>query len=781
MGAEDLRRVSEYQYVRLISPPPFPQRKCLSASLLSLLFLFSAPASASLPLPPEVIATRTSEAHLVLDGLALEDDWEQAGRLEGFTPFAPQTDVAPRYTVEGRVLRTERAIHLFFEVTLGHAPRAFLIPRDSPQIHDMDRIAIHLDPGGNARRGHVFLVGASGVLRDGLLDVNADHYGNHNPAWDSLFDARTHRTATGWSAEIRIPFQSLRFSKDTDAFGMHAQVFSFHHQQGLSWAPIDRDRNNWLTLAGQLRGLDNIRAGRELEILPSLTLSGRQIRKSPLCEHGGSGDDIRYEPGRLGLCNGALDHGLGIKWAISPSWTLDMALHPDFSQVEADARELVINNRFPLQLKERRPFFQEGLDLFELPFNMLYTRSINQPEIALKLTGSEGPQRVGLLLAYDSSPPDSISDPGFSPTENPEARVQGALTTAARTQLDLGSRGTLGMSVIDKEFLGVVDASNQVIGIDARAFLTPWIALDTSAFMSTSNDLNGLRDAGHATRARIVMKEDLWRLKTRYSRISEGFRSEAGYLPRRGYHNFFNKLDFFIRREGLVRVVSPGGYADLHFNDDMLLSERVVGANCYVQFDQHVFLFARYERQAERIDGRWIDGDELLLRIGANTWREFQFSTGIALGETILRSTDLIGEQEPHPGFRFAPSIRVDIRPVRSFTLTVEYQDQRLSTHREGDLLSDEPIFRVEALQFLTRDLHLRGIFEWAPCLDSRCDEAAADDPSGRALTSDLLLSYTPSPLSVFFLGYRERTLTDPGLRFIERSLFLKWSRFFSI
>jgi hypothetical protein len=741
----------------------------------------SAPTNAATIDAPVAHASRMEEAGMVLDGLAMEEQWAFAGEVTGFTSFAPETGVPAGHKVVGKVLHTQTALHFFFDVQLGHAPRAFLIPRDSPKIANMDRIAIHLDLGGNARRGLVFTVGASGVLRDGLLNVNADHYGEMNDAWDSLFDARTVTTQEGWTVEIRIPFQSLRFEEGTRTFGMHVLSSSFLGQQSISWAPIDRDLNNWLAQAGRLEGLSQITAGRQLELLPGFTLSGQQVGETPLCAGEGFAEDIRYAPGRLSACGGALDHGLGVKWALSPSTTVDLALHPDFSQVESDARKLIINNRFPLELTERRPFFQEGLDLFELPFNILYTRSINQPEVALKFTGIEGSKRVGLLVAHDSDPPDSIADSGFSPSQHPDARVRGALTTAARTQVDLGDRGTLGMSFLDKEFIGDIDASNQVIGVDSEAFITPWLAMDNSVFMSTASDFTGADSVGYATRNRLVFKEDLWRLKTRYSRISEGFRSEAGYLPRRGFHNFFNKLDFFIRRDALIRVVSPGGFANLHLDDGFNLSERVVGANCYFAFTHHAFLFVRYVRQGEAVSGRWLDGDDLLVHVGARTWRTFQFRGGFSMGDTILRSAAILGDQDPYVGFRISPHLHVDIRPMESLTLTLKYEDQRLFTHNGGERLSNEPIARVEILYFLTRDLHLRGIFEWAPCLDSRCSEAAHDDSASREMTSDVLLSYAPSPLSVFFLGYRERTLTHPDLQFIDRSVFLKWQQLFAL
>ena len=87
----------------------------------------------------------------MLDGVADEKAWARAGDIKGFTTFAPNTGVPARHAVSGKVLHTETALHFFFDIQLKQAPREFLIPRDSEQIGDMDRISIHLDPGGNAR------------------------------------------------------------------------------------------------------------------------------------------------------------------------------------------------------------------------------------------------------------------------------------------------------------------------------------------------------------------------------------------------------------------------------------------------------------------------------------------------------------------------------------------------------------------------------------------------------------------------------------------------------
>ena len=121
--------------------------------------------------------------------------------------------------------------------------------------------------------------------------------------------------------------------------------------------------------------------GRNVEVMPTLTATRadtpRRPRRAPLTE----GDEDT-------------DLGVSARWSITPNVVLSAALNPDFSQVETDTAELAVNERFALQFPEKRPFFLEGADFFETPFEAVFTRTVADPEYGLQAHRQGWAQRL---------------------------------------------------------------------------------------------------------------------------------------------------------------------------------------------------------------------------------------------------------------------------------------------------------------------------------------------------------------------------------------------------
>ena len=98
------------------------------------------------------------------------------------------------------------------------------------------------------------------------------------------------------------------------------------------------------------------------------------------------------------------DIGVNLKYTITPNITFDAAYNPDFAEVEADAAVVTANQRFPIFFQEKRPFFLEGKDIFEMPLQPFYSRAIIDPDVAVKLSGKTGRNTFGVLVASDNAP-----------------------------------------------------------------------------------------------------------------------------------------------------------------------------------------------------------------------------------------------------------------------------------------------------------------------------------------------------------------------------------------
>ena len=110
------------------------------------------------------------------------------------------------------------------------------------------------------------------------------------------------------------------------------------------------------------------------------------------------------DPGRMLNEPIKADMGVTAKYGITPTITLDLAVNPDFAQVEADQTVVTANQRFPIFFEEKRPFFLEGIDIFQTRLQAVHTRAIVDPDIAVKLSGKRGRNTFGILMASDNAP-----------------------------------------------------------------------------------------------------------------------------------------------------------------------------------------------------------------------------------------------------------------------------------------------------------------------------------------------------------------------------------------
>jgi hypothetical protein len=158
--------------------------------------------------------------------------------------------------------------------------------------------------------------------------------------------------------------------------------------------PSDRDVSGRLVNHGKITGLDDIRYERTLEVVPSVTLSETGERVSAR----------EIAAGRFVNHPVKKQIGVNLKYTLSPNVTLDAALNPDFAEIEADAPVVSANQRFPIFFQEKRPFFLEGQDIFNSPLQPFYSRTIVDPDVALKLTGKIDRTSFGILAASDNAP-----------------------------------------------------------------------------------------------------------------------------------------------------------------------------------------------------------------------------------------------------------------------------------------------------------------------------------------------------------------------------------------
>ena len=274
-----------------------------------------------------------------IDGLDRDAIWREAPAVTGFRQFDPVEDGDPTFRTEARFAYDERNFYILVRA-FDPSPdsiMALLSRRDERTQSDYIRVVI--DSYHDRRTGYQFMVNPAGVKRDLYLynDTNEDI------SWDAVWHVKTTIDSLGWVAEFRIPLSQLRFpQRDEHTFGIavHREVGRLNERS--SWPVWRRTQAGLASQLGEVQGITGISSPRRLEFMPYSVQSNASVARS--------GDWGRTQRGSIGA---------DVKYGLSSNLTLDLAVNPDFGQVEADPSVLNLS-AFEQFFEERRPFFLEG-------------------------------------------------------------------------------------------------------------------------------------------------------------------------------------------------------------------------------------------------------------------------------------------------------------------------------------------------------------------------------------------------------------------------------------
>jgi hypothetical protein len=331
--------------------------------------------------PPRLPAARTAESPAI-DGRLDDPAWRAATPSGAFTQEFPDEGRPPSETTEVRLLFDDDNLYVGVDCPQTSSPIVRRLQRRDGGLSS-DRVTIEIDSRASRVGAFHFSVNADGTLVDGIYAND----GGLSTEWDAVWEARAATTATGWSVEMRIPLSALRFEPgSTQPWGLEVKRYIDARQEIDDWAFVPRAAGTYVPLFGHIDGLEGIRASRRLELRP-FVLSRVGYRAEPL---GGT------------LARGAesdTDVGLDTKLQLSNEATLDLAVRPDFGQIEPDA--VILNlSTYEAFFPEKRPLFLEGADVFAMLQPLLYTRRIGRaPGFPLLAPGESamrapGPSRI---------------------------------------------------------------------------------------------------------------------------------------------------------------------------------------------------------------------------------------------------------------------------------------------------------------------------------------------------------------------------------------------------
>jgi len=297
-------------------------------------------------LPARVAAAARREGVVAIDGRIDEGAWAAASPQKGFWQREPDEGGPSRFATEFRVLFDDRALYVAVRAFDPEPEliRALLTRRDVESSSDW--VTVTIDSYHDRRTAFGFAVNPAGVQRDVLHfnDVEMD------PGWDAVWESGATTDARGWTAELRIPFNQLRFPGSLEqSWGLQVTRRVQRTQELSAWSPWPREASQEVSLYGTVVGIRGIQPTRRLELLPYAVGGARLFDRD--------GDPL--VDGHDALTGVGLD----VKYGLGSNFTLSGTVNPDFGQVEADP-SLVNLSAQETFLQEKRPFFVEGGDIF---------------------------------------------------------------------------------------------------------------------------------------------------------------------------------------------------------------------------------------------------------------------------------------------------------------------------------------------------------------------------------------------------------------------------------
>lgn len=538
-----------------------------------------------------------------IDGKLDEEVWQKAAVLKDFFQIQPGDNTPPSKPTEVLIGFDTKFLYIAFKATdEPDKVRATVAKRDN--IFQDDYVGFMLDTFNDKRKAFEVFFNPLGIQGDGIITEGR----GEDFSVDLLMESKGIIHETGFNVEVAIPFKSLRFEAGKGKlWGAHffRRIKRFENELD-SWMPFSRSIDSNLSQAGHLTGLEGISVERTIELIPSATVS-QNSRFVPSF----GGIPRVNDAGRIVNEPIGLDLGLTAKFIPSSAVTVDLAINPDFAQVEADQLVVTANQRFPIFFSEKRPFFLEGIDIFQTPITAVHTRAIVDPDVAVKTTGKLGRNTFGLMVASDNGPGNlSADDRGnlnacidrraLDPRvtcNNERFLDKNAYIGVLRLKRDVGKENSIGMIATSYNF---IDKHNQVLGFDGRFRLDKQTTFTFQTLGTTSRNFffnpnegetryrtgNGF---GYATSYNVSGRNWGWEL------YGEGFtrdyRADVGFFQ---------------------RTNSNFNYGFLRYNSDPNPKKKVIS------YHVHTFSHVGYDWQGRMYS--WESENLVELQLPRNSW-----------------------------------------------------------------------------------------------------------------------------------------------------------------
>ncbi|MDQ3713136.1 MAG: carbohydrate binding family 9 domain-containing protein [Acidobacteriota bacterium] len=765
------------------------------------------------------------DAPPVIDGQLNDAVWQSAALFGDFVQTSPGENVKPTHPTEFMMGYDAKNLYLAFRIFQDRKTvRATVARRDN--IANDDYVLVHLDTFNDQRQAYLLFFNPLGIQMDGTFtEGRGEDY-----SLDIVMESKGVLTEDGFTIEVAIPFKSLRYEAGKDKhWGLHInRRVKYNNNEYNSWMPENRSRSGWLNQAGRITGMEGIETTRQLEINPSLTVSesGRRTRFT-----------FDNDPAGRYVNDGIkADFGFTAKFGLTPTITLDFAYNPDFAQVEADAPVSTANVRFPIFFAEKRPFFLERIDIFQTAMNVVNTRAIVDPDVAVKLTGRRGRNTFGVLYASDNAPGNYTIDERQSLFNCQQIRFtdptrlcgierfvdKNADIGVLRLKRDIGRQHNLGFFATTYNF---TDRHNHTAGFDGRFRLSEKTVAEFQVIGTNTRgnfydaDLNRRfyrTGNGFGYRANLQRSDRNWFGEVFAVGRTKDYAADVGFTPRVDTNQIGTFLQYITDRDAKKSII----YKRINTVNNITFDWRGRAQNWIsstaglLALQRQTFVGLGFQYGYERVFEHEYGATRTATRPGALFGPEAERSANFTDFNGFIETTPnkkiyafatfdykrgqldydlgnngrgfprispaalLFGQSAPYdPGAGNQLTIQSGFRyqPTTAFQTRFDYTKRRLVRRDNDRVAFDDNIFSSRSIYQFNRDIFARLRIDYSTLR--------------RRIQPQFVLGWTPSPGTALYAGYNDDInyrgynpytgTLESGFRGNGRTFFIKASYLF--
>lgn len=688
---------------------------------------------------PELTIKRVKNNSITIDGKLDDEGWKNATVAGNFVEISPRDNAIPDVKTEVMLAYDDDNLYVAyinFETDVTSI-RSHISDRD--KIFNDDFCGLMIDTYGDSKQAIEIYTNPYGIQGDLLMEVS----GNEDSNYDLIYESEAKIYKDKWIAELKIPFKSLRFPDKNiqqwriDLFRNRPRVT----RQQISWVALDRDLPAFMTQFGYLNGIQNIKNGKNFEVLPyALASQAGYLNDNSNPNSGFTNEKLK------------LKGGIGIKYSFTSNLTGEATVNPDFSQVESDATQISVNSSFALFYPEKRPFFLEGANIFNSPYTFVYTRSLNDPLYAAKLVGKVAGLDVGFISGYD------IHTPFIVPFEEHWAVLSSdkrSFSNILRLKKSLKEESFFGLLATDRR---IGNAHNTLFSFDGllkfkENYYFRWQVAgsstkelnDTSLYSSNTifgknhtESLDGEYYNGFLGYLDLQRNARTWSFDISYDDASPGFRADNGFISNNDYRTiaYWSGLTFYTDSSKIFTSISPQVSGDIRYDYSGKFKEVYLNPHINLNLTRQINIFAMYllvnDEDYGGILHKGVHRGQISFSIKPTGY--LQFSTYLEIGKYIARN-----ETPSFVGYGINGELYLLINPTDRLSLENTYDYSELSRSYRGEKIYAGYIFRNKTIYQFTKNLCLRLISQY--------------DSFSSAFEIDPLISYKLNPFTIFYIG----------------------------